>query len=108
MRLACPTISSHRLRTEELLMRKVLATMAILSLGASPVLAAPQPPTASAASSARSLSVAATRVGTPAKRGSNLASGASVVPLIIGAGILVGTVFLIVDNENDGDDGDSN
>jgi hypothetical protein len=90
-------------------MRVLIAAAAALTLGATPALAAPAAKAqVGAANPASSLSVAApARAGAKAKGRSNLA-GASIVPILIGAGIIAGGAYLIIDNENDDDDSDSN
>jgi hypothetical protein len=80
-------------------------------LGASAIAMTAMPVAATAApvgaNSAGSLSLApATRAGTSTKKSSNLA-GQSIVPLVIGAGIIAGVAYLIIDKENE-DDSDSN
>ena len=75
-----------------------------LTMAALPVAASAAPV---AANSAQSLSVASSvRAGTPTKKSSKLA-GASVVPLVIGAAVVAGVAYLIVDKEDD-DNSDSN
>ena len=75
-----------------------------LILGASAVAMTALPVAASAApvaNSAQSLSVASpVRAGTSSKKASNL-TGVSIVPLIIGVGIVAGVTYLIVDHEDD-------
>ena len=76
-----------------------------LAITAMPVAASAGPVVA--ANSAKSLSVASSvRAGTATKKSSKLA-GASVVPLVIGAAVIAGVAYLIVDKEDD-DNSDSN
>lgn len=58
-----------------------------------------------AANSAQSLSLSpSVRTSTPTKKSSKLAEGASVVPFVIGAAVLAGVAYLIIDKENDNSD----
>ena len=62
---------------------------------------------APAANPAQSLSVASSvRTGTATSKSSKLAGlqGASIVPIVIGAGILAGVAYLIIDHEDDNSD----
>lgn len=60
-----------------------------------------------AANPAQSLSVAAsTRAGTATQKSSKLA-GSSAIPIVIGAGIIAGVAYLIIDHEDD-NNSDSN
>lgn len=72
-----------------------------LAMTALPVAANAAP---AAANSAQALSVSSSvRAGTPTKKSSKLA-GASIVPIVIGVGILAGVTYLIVDHEDDNSD----
>ena len=74
------------------------------------LVAAPVAASATPANPASSLSVAkSVRAGSATSKDSKAAGGlgASTIPLIIGAAIIAGVTYLIVDNEND-DDSDSN
>lgn len=64
---------------------------------------------APAANSAGSLSLSSVRAGTPMSKGSKLAGlqDSSVVPIVIGIGILAGVTYLIIDHEDD-NNSDSN
>lgn len=65
---------------------------------------------APAANAAQSLSVASSvRTGTATSKSSKLAGlqESSIVPIVIGAGILAGVAYLIIDNEDD-NNSDSN
>lgn len=74
-----------------------------LAMTALPVAANAAP---AAGASAQSLSLSSSvRAGTPTKKSSKLA-GASIAPIVIGAGILAGVTYLIIDHEDD--DSDSN
>ena len=77
-----------------------------LALTALPVAASAAP---AAANPAGSLSVSSVRAGTPTSKSSNLAGlqDSSIVPIVIGIGILAGVTYLIVDHEDD-DNSDSN
>ncbi len=82
-----------------------------LILGASAIAMTAMPVAAIAApagaNSAGSLSLApAVRAGTPTKKSSKLA-GQSIVPIVIGAGIIAGVAYLIIDHEDD-NNSDSN
>lgn len=74
-----------------------------LALAATPIAASAAP-----ANPASSLSVSkSVRAGTATSK-SNKIAGASTIPLIIGAAIVAGVTYLIVDKENDDDNADSN
>ena len=80
-------------------------------LGASAIAMTAMPVAANAApigaSSAGSLSLApSVRAGTSTKKSSKLADQ-SIVPLVIGAGIVAGVAYLIIDHEDD-NNSDSN
>lgn len=80
-------------------------------LGASAIAMTAMPVAANAApmgaNSAATLSVApAVRAGTSTQKSSKLA-GQSIVPIIIGAGIIAGVAYLIIDHEDD-NNSDSN
>jgi len=77
------------------MLKTILATAALLGLSAAPAVAAPANP-------ASGLSVTA-RAASPSAKPSKLA-GAGLVPVLIGAAVLVGAIVLIAD----GDDSDSN
>lgn len=77
-------------------------------LGASALAMTALPVAASAApvsqNAAQSLSVSPSiRAATPTKKSSKLA-GASIVPILIGAGIIAAATYLIVDHEDDNSD----
>ncbi len=77
-------------------------------LGASAIAMTAMPVAATAApvgaNSAGSLSLApSVRAGTSTKKSSKLA-GASIVPIIIGVGIVAGVTYLIIDHEDDNSD----
>ncbi len=81
----------------------ILSTSALV-MSALPVAASAAP---SATNPAQSLSVAAsTRAGTATQKTSKLARS-SAIPLVIGAGIIAGVAYLIVDHEDD-NNSDSN
>lgn len=79
-------------------------------LGASAIAMTALPVAASAAptvaNSAQSLSVSsAVRAGTPtSKAKSSKLAGVSAIPLVIGAAIIAGVAYLIVDHEDDNSD----
>lgn len=86
------------------MMKKLILSVSTLALAIVPVAANAAP---AGANSARSLSVApAVRAGKSTAKSNKLAAGASIVPLLIGAGIIAGATYLIIDHEND--DSDSN
>ncbi|MEG3167324.1 MULTISPECIES: hypothetical protein [Sphingomonas] len=79
-------------------------------LGVSAVAMTALPVAASAAPAAQSLSVASSvRTGTATTKSSKLAGlqDSTIVPLIIGAGVIAGVAYLIIDHEDD-NDSDSN
>ncbi|MBJ6123289.1 hypothetical protein [Sphingomonas mollis] len=84
-------------------MKKLIASASMLSLIAMPVAASAAPV---ATNSARSLSVSpSVRAGTSTARSNKLAGGgASIIPLLIGAGIIAGATYLIIDHEDDKSD----
>ena len=87
----------------------ILRTISMASAGLALVAA---PGAASAATTvsnpAASLSIApSVRAGTTTSKSSKLA-GESTIPLLIGAGIVAGVTYLIIDHENDRDKSDSN
>ncbi|MBD8547159.1 hypothetical protein [Sphingomonas sp. CFBP 8760] len=74
------------------------------------LVAAPVAASAAPVNAASTLSVAkSARAGSTTSKSSKLgaAGGASLIPLLIGAGIIAGATYLIVDHEDD-DDADSN
>ncbi|RZM11194.1 MAG: hypothetical protein EOP67_67385 [Sphingomonas sp.] len=87
-----------------MILKSLAMASAGLALVAAPVAASAAP----AANPASSLSVAkSVRAGTATTK-SNKIGGASTIPLLIGAGIIAGVTYLIVDHENDDDNSDSN
>ncbi len=81
-------------------------TMATAGLA---MIAAPVAASAAPANSASSLSVSkSVRAGTAANAKSKLAEGSSIVPLVIGAGVIAGVAYLIIDHEDKDDNSDSN
>ena len=79
-------------------------------LGVSAVAMTALPVAASAAPAAQSLSVASSvRTGTATTKSSKLAGlqDSTIVPLIIGAGVIAGVAYLIIDHEDD-NNSDSN
>ena len=77
-------------------------------LGASALAMTAMPVAASAASaptnSAQSLSVGSSvRAGTATRKSSKLA-GSSAIPLVIGAAIVAGVAYLVIDHEDDNSD----
>ncbi len=72
------------------------------------LIAAPVAASAAPANPASTLSVAkSARAGSATSKKSNLgAGGVGIVPLLIGAGIIAGATYLIIDHEDD--DSDSN
>jgi hypothetical protein len=84
-----------------------IKSLAMASAGLA-LVAAPVAATAASVNPASSLSVAkSVRAGTPTKKSSNLA-GASVVPIVIGVGIVAAAAYLIIDHEDKDDNSDSN
>jgi hypothetical protein len=83
-------------------------------LGVSAVAMTAMPVAANAApvaNPAQSLSVASSvRTGTATSKSSKLAGlqESSIVPIVIGAGILAGVAYLIIDHEDDNNNSDSN
>jgi hypothetical protein len=81
-------------------------TMATAGLA---MIAAPVAAIAAPANSASSLSVTkSVRAGTAANGKSKLAGGASIVPIIIGVGLVAGVAYLVIDHEDKDDNSDSN
>ena len=77
-------------------------TMATAGLA---MIAAPVAASAAPANSASSLSLSkSVRAGTATKGKSNLAEGASVIPLVIGAAVIAGVAYLVIDHEDDNSD----
>jgi opacity protein-like surface antigen len=85
------------------MIKKLTLAASAIALTALPVAASAAP----VASSAGSLS--SVRAGTPTSKSSKLAGlqDSSIVPIVIGVGILAGVAYLIVDHEDD-DNSDSN
>ncbi|WBH16302.1 hypothetical protein [Sphingomonas radiodurans] len=82
---------------------KLLTGLAASALVVAPVAASAAP----AANAASKLSVSkSVRASTPTSK-KDRAAGNSVIPILIGAGVVAGVAYLIIDNEND-DDSDSN
>lgn len=88
------------------MIKKMTFVAAALGLAATPVAASAVPV---AANPAASLSVSSARAGTLTSKSSKLAGlqESSIVPLVIGIGILAGVTYLIVDHEDD-NNSDSN
>lgn len=85
----------------------ILKTLGMASAGLA-LVATPVAASAAPANPASSLSVSkAVRAGAPTSKSSKVA-GVSTIPLVIGAAIIAGVTYLIVDNENDDDNSDSN
>lgn len=81
-------------------------SLAMASAGLA-LVAVPVAASATPANPASSLSVSkSVRAGSATSKSNRLA-GASTIPLIIGAAIIAGVTYLIVDNENDDDNPDS-
>ncbi|HXH15380.1 MAG TPA: hypothetical protein VNJ10_04545 [Sphingomonas sp.] len=81
-------------------------TMATAGLA---MIAAPVAASAATANSSSALSLSkSVRAGTTAKGKSKLGEGASVIPLVIGAAVVAGVAYLVIDKENDDDNSDSN
>lgn len=76
------------------------------ALAAIPVAASAAP---AVANPAGSLSISSVRAGTPTSKTNKLAGlqDSSLVPIVIGIGIIAGVTYLIVDHEDD-DNSDSN
>lgn len=87
-------------------MKTLILGAAALAMTALPVAASAAPVTGNAA---QSLSVASSsaRAGTATKRSSKVAAD-SIAPLVIGAGVIAGVAYLVIDKENDDDNSDSN
>ena len=86
----------------------ILKSLAMASAGLALVAAPVAASAATASNPASSLSVAkSVRAGTATSK-SNKLGGASTIPVLIGAAIIAGVTYLIVDRENDEDDADSN
>lgn len=84
-----------------------LKSLAMASAGLA-LVAAPVAASAAPANSASSLSVSnSVRARAQASESSQMA-GESTIPLLIGAAIIAGVTYLIIDNENDEDAPDSN
>ena len=81
----------------------ILKSLAMASAGLA-LVAAPVAASAAPANPASSLSVSkSVRAGAPTSKSSKLA-GASTIPLVIGAAIVAGVTYLIVDHEDDNSD----
>jgi hypothetical protein len=86
-------------------MKTLILGAAALAMTALPVAASAAPVTGNAA---QSLSVASSaRAGNATKRSSKVAAD-SFAPLVIGAGVIAGVAYLVIDKENDDDNSDSN
>ncbi len=87
------------------MIKKLTFAASAFALAALPVAASAAP----AANSAGSLSLSSARAGTPTSKSSKLAGlqDSSIVPIIIGAGIIAGVTYLIIDHEDD-NNSDSN
>jgi hypothetical protein len=85
----------------------ILKTLAMASAGLA-LVATPVAATAASSNPASSLSVAKSVRAGSATTKSNKLAGASTIPVLIGAAIIAGVTYLIVDKENDDDDADSN
>ena len=85
----------------------ILKTLAMASAGLA-LVATPVAATAASSNAASSLSVAKSVRAGSATTKSNKLAGASTIPVLIGAAIIAGVTYLIVDKENDDDDADSN
>jgi hypothetical protein len=73
------------------------------------MIAVPVAVSAAPANSASGLSLSkSVRAGTAVKGKSKLAEGASVVPFVIGAGLIAGVAYLVIDHEDKDDNSDSN
>lgn len=84
-------------------LKSLMIASAGLALVAAPVAASAAP-----ANPASQLSISkSVRASAPARKSDKL-TGASTIPIIIGAAIIAGVTYLIVDNENDDDNSDSN
>jgi hypothetical protein len=84
-----------------------IKSLAMASAGLA-LVAAPVAASAAPANPTSSLSFAkSVRVGSPTKKSSKLA-GASVVPIVIGIGIVAAAAYLIIDHEDKDDNSDGN
>jgi len=73
------------------------------------MIAAPVAVSAVPANSASSLSLSKlVRAGTDVKGKSKLAEGASIVPFVIGAGLIAGVTYLVIGHEDKDENSDSN
>lgn len=85
-----------------------IKSLAMASAGLA-LVAAPVAASAAPANSVSSLSLSkSVRAGAATNGKSKLAEGASVIPLVIGAGIIAGVAYLVIDHENKDDNSDSN
>lgn len=84
-----------------------IKSLAMASAGLA-LISAPVAANAATTNPASSLSLSkATRAGSPTSK-TNKVAGVSTVPLVIGAAIVAGVTYLIVDNEDDDNNSDSN
>lgn len=88
------------------MIKKLALAAATLGVAAMPIAANAA---SAAANPAASLSVSSARAGTPTSNSSKLAGlqDSSIVPIVIGIGIIAGVTYLIVDHEDD-NNSDSN
>jgi opacity protein-like surface antigen len=88
------------------MIKKLTLAASAFALTAVPVAASAAP---AAANSAGSLSLSSVRAGTPTSKSSKLTGlqDSSIVPIVIGVGILAGVTYLIIDHEDD-NNSDSN
>ncbi|MBD8621123.1 hypothetical protein IFT67_19625 [Sphingomonas sp. CFBP 13728] len=85
------------------MIKKLTLAASAFALTALPVAASAAP---AAATPAGSLSLSSVRAGTPTSKSSKLAGlqDSSIVPIVIGIGIIAGVTYLIVDHEDDNSD----
>lgn len=88
------------------MIKKLTLAASVFALTVLPVAAGAAPV---ASNPAGSLSLSSVRAGTPTSKSSKLAGlqDSSIVPIIIGIGIIAGVTYLIVDHEDD-NNSDSN
>lgn len=85
-----------------------IRTLAMASVSLA-MIAAPVAASAAPTNAASSLSLSkSVRTGTASKGKGKLTEGASIVPYIIGAGIIAGVAYLVIDHEDKDDNSDSN